>query len=134
MKRSKERIPPFLAENEDLHKQFVRHSTNNLNNLTIDLAKEYVTETLIPLGFPLTEDFSADDRKVFLQWTYSLSETPARSTIWEWLTRCGLHTKQGENDFSLIHMNDQQTENIERSRQHGTYVGSEGCTAGFNSH
>jgi hypothetical protein len=51
IKKSKERIPPFLAENEDLHSKFVRHCTNNLNDLSIELAKEYVTETLIPLGF-----------------------------------------------------------------------------------
>jgi len=58
-KKSKERLPPFLADNEDLLKKIVSHCTHILNDLSIDNAKEYVVEKLIPMGYPLTSDFTA---------------------------------------------------------------------------
>jgi len=54
IKKSKENLPPFFRDNEDLHKKFVRYCTSNLNDLSIDLAKEYDIDHLIPMGFPLT--------------------------------------------------------------------------------
>jgi hypothetical protein len=91
IKKSKENLPPFLRDNEDLHKKFVRHCTSNLNDLSTDSAKEYVTDHLIPMGFPLTSDFTAMDRENLLQELYGLSSTPVRSTIWDWLVRCGFN-------------------------------------------
>jgi len=93
IKKAKDRIPPFLHDNEDMQQKFIRHCTNNLSDLPIDLAKEYVTDVLIPSAYPLTSDFSADDRAAMLLQRYGLSVTPVRSTIWEWLTRCGFTYK-----------------------------------------
>ena len=45
-KRAKERLPPFLADNEDLLKKFVSYCTANLSDLSVDLAREYVIEQL----------------------------------------------------------------------------------------
>jgi len=67
LKKSKENLPPFLKDNEDLHKKFVRHCTANLNDLSIDNAREYVIDHFIPMGFPLTFDFTACDRGALLQ-------------------------------------------------------------------
>jgi hypothetical protein len=58
---------PFLAYNEDLHNKFVRHCTLNSNDLSLNMAREYVTETLIETGFPLTNDFTAEQCKEMLQ-------------------------------------------------------------------
>ncbi len=71
----------------------MRYCTLNLNDLSLDLAREYVTETLIETGFPLTNDFTAQHRREMLQKTYQLSDSPVRSTIWEWLTCCGFSYK-----------------------------------------
>jgi hypothetical protein len=55
-KKSKERLPPFLRDNEDLHTKFVRHCVLNLADLSIDLPREFVIDTLIPEAFPLTDN------------------------------------------------------------------------------
>jgi hypothetical protein len=99
IKKAKDRIPPFLHDNEDMQQKFIRHCTNNLSDLPIDLAKEYVTDVLIPSAYPLTSDFSADDRAAMLLQRYGLSVTPVRSTIWEWLTRCGFTYKPRTKRF-----------------------------------
>jgi len=61
-----DRIPPFLRDNEDMQQKFIRHCTNNLSDLSIDVAKEYVTDVLIPSAYPLTSEFSADVRAAML--------------------------------------------------------------------
>jgi hypothetical protein len=96
-KKSKERLPPFLRDNEDLHTKFVRHCTLNLADLSIDLAREFVIDTLIPEAFPLTEN--NPEHKDVLQRLYKMSETPSRSTIWEWMTHCGFSYKPRTKRF-----------------------------------
>ncbi len=46
-KNSKEWLPPFLRDNKDLHTKFVRHFTLNFKYISIDLAREFVIDTLI---------------------------------------------------------------------------------------
>ena len=105
-----------------------------MNDLSIDSAKEYVTDHLIPMGFPLTSDFTTTDRENLLQKLYGLSSTPVRSTIWEWLVRCGFNYTKRKKETLLIHMSHQQIENIEKSRRHVAYEENDGCTAGTSSH
>ncbi len=103
-KKSREHLPPFLSDNEDLQKKFIRHCTSTLNELSIDGAREFVIEQLIPMGFPLTSDFTDADWKEMLQRLYGLSDTPAWSTIWEWLVRCGFtYTKRKKRYFVDTH-------------------------------
>lgn len=65
------------------------YCTANLSDLSVDLAREYVIEQLIPMAYPLTSGFSAIDRKETLSRVYGLSDNPSKSTIWEWMTRAG---------------------------------------------
>jgi hypothetical protein len=64
-----------LADNKDLLKKFVSYLTANLSDLSINLAREYVIETL-------TSGFSSLDWKEMLAQVYGLSDNPSRSTIW----------------------------------------------------
>ena len=134
IKKSKENLPPFLRDNEDLHKKFVRHCTSNLNDLSIDSAKEYVTDHLIPMGFPLTSDFTTMDRENLLQKLYGLSSTPVRSAIWEWLVRCGFnYTKRKKRYFVDTH--ESPANRKYRKEQTSRYLQiKDGCTAGTSSH
>jgi len=81
VKKLRGNLPPFLSDNEDLCKNFVRHCTSIKNELQIDSARDHVIKQLIPMGFPLTSDFMATDWQHLLQKLYGLSETPVRSTI-----------------------------------------------------
>jgi len=85
-KASKDILPPFLWENEDLHQKFIKHCTNNLGDLSIDMAREWIVDKLIPVAYPLTSELMAEDRKALLLQHYHLSETPSKSTVWERLT------------------------------------------------
>jgi hypothetical protein len=88
-KKNKDVLPPFLCDNEDLHETFVKHCTNNLGDLSIEMAKEWIIEKLIPAAYPLTSEFAMDDRKTLLLQHYQLSEMPSKSMVWKWLTRLG---------------------------------------------
>jgi hypothetical protein len=47
-KQSTARLPPILRDNDDLRQNFVRFCALHLTDLSIDLAREYVCDTLIP--------------------------------------------------------------------------------------
>jgi hypothetical protein len=55
-----------------ISKKIVSHCTHILNNLSIENAKEYVMEKLIPMEYPLTSDFAAINPKDLLSWSYGL--------------------------------------------------------------
>jgi hypothetical protein len=83
-KKSKDILPPFLCNNEDLHQKLIKHCMTDLCDLTIDMAKEYITDTLIPMAYPLTSKLTVNAQKELLCQQYQLSDTPSRSTVWEW--------------------------------------------------
>jgi hypothetical protein len=60
-KKKTDVLPPFLCDNEDLHQKFVKHCTNNLGDLSIEMAREWIIEKLIPAAYPLTYEFTGDD-------------------------------------------------------------------------
>ena len=56
------------------------------------------------MGYPLTSDFTAINRKELLSRLYGLSANPSRSTIWEWMTRSGFsYTKRKKRYFVDTH-------------------------------
>jgi hypothetical protein len=94
-------LPPILRDNEDLRRKFVRFCTHNLTDLNIDVAREYIIGTLLPEAFPLTisDDNHQESRKDALRRIYMMSETPSRSTVWEWLKHCGFRYKPRTKRF-----------------------------------
>ncbi len=52
----KDVLPPSLHNNKVLHQKEIKHCTTILCDLTIDMAKEYITHTLIPMAYPLTSE------------------------------------------------------------------------------
>ncbi len=84
-------LPPVLRYNEDLRRKFIRFCTQHVTDLNINVAREYVIKTLLPAAFELT---SNEEKRV-----YKISEDPSRSTIWEWMTRCGLKYKKRTKSF-----------------------------------
>ena len=55
-KTFKQKLPPFLRDNEDLHKHLMKFCRANLSDLSIDRVKEYVRDKLIPSAIPLTDE------------------------------------------------------------------------------
>ncbi len=49
-------LPPVLRYNEDLKRKFVRFCTQNVTDLNINVAREYVIKTLLPTAFELTSN------------------------------------------------------------------------------
>ena len=131
-KKTKDVLPPFLRDNEDLHQKFVKHCTNNLGDLSIEMAREWIIEKLIPAAYPLTSEFTMDDRKTLLLQNYQLSETPSKSTVWEWLTRSGFRYEGRKKRFLSIPMKHLQTESIEKNNQPDTYYMNAACIDGSN--
>jgi hypothetical protein len=101
-KQSTARLPPILRDNDDLQQNFVRFCTLHLTDLSIDLAREYICDTLILEFFSSSltiHDNHQESHKERLKRLYKLDETPSHSTIWEWLTRCGFKYKQQKKRF-----------------------------------
>jgi hypothetical protein len=63
------------------------------------MAREWIIEKLIPAAYPLTSEFTMDDRKTLLLQHYQLSEMPSKSTVWEWLTRSGFRYEGRKKRF-----------------------------------
>jgi hypothetical protein len=60
----------------------MRYSTLNFTDLSIDVAREYVADTLLPEAFALTiGDNHQESTKDILQWLYKMSKSSSRSTI-----------------------------------------------------
>ncbi len=98
MKPASSTLLPILRDNEDLRRKFVRYCTQNVTDLNKDNAREYIINTLLPAAFELTVDCDADNHQESqigaLKRLYNVSESPSRSTIWEWLTRGGFKYKK----------------------------------------
>jgi hypothetical protein len=62
-----------------------------VTDLNINVAREYVISTLLPTAFELT---SNEEKQM-----YKISKDPSRSTIWEWMTHCGLKYKKRTQKF-----------------------------------
>jgi hypothetical protein len=62
-----------------------------VTDLNIDVSREYVIKTLLPMAFELT---SNEEKRM-----YKISEDPSRSTIWEWMTCCSLKYKKRTKQF-----------------------------------
>jgi hypothetical protein len=65
----------FFETTKICTQNFVRHCTLNLADLSIDLAREFVIDTLIPEAFPLTAN--NPECKDLLQRLYKMSKTPS---------------------------------------------------------
>ncbi len=119
MKPASSKLPPILRDNEDLRNKIVRYCTQNVMDLNMDNAREYIIITLLPAVLELTIDCDADNHQQSqigaLKRLYKVSKSPSRSTIWEWLTYCGF-----KNDSLLTRMSCFQTTSIERSKRHAT--------------
>ena len=105
-------LPPVLRYNEDLRRIFIRFCTQNVTDLNINVAREYVINTLLPEAFELT---SKEEKRM-----YKISEDPSQSTIWDWMTRCGLKKRREQRGFLSTPMNPFQIKNTEKNRQHVT--------------
>ncbi len=63
MKPASSKLPPILHDNEDLRRKFVRYCTQNVTDLNIDNAREYIINTLFPAAFELTIDSDTDNHQ-----------------------------------------------------------------------
>jgi hypothetical protein len=63
----------------------------NVTDLNINVAREYVINTLLPTAFELTSNEE--------KWMYKISNDPYQSIIWEWMTCCGLKYKKRTKRF-----------------------------------
>jgi hypothetical protein len=60
-------LPPVLHYNVDLKRKFVRFCTQNVTDLNTNIAREYVSNILLPTAFELHESLP--------NWTYSKKQT-----------------------------------------------------------
>ena len=63
----KSRLPPFLCDNEDLHKKIIKYCMQNLSDLTIEHAKQFIIDKLYPLAVPHTEDNWQEQSEILWQ-------------------------------------------------------------------
>ena len=75
----------------------------NLADLSVDAAHGYIVDMLSPLAieFPndMEEDTKKKKRKEILKKAYNLGEMPAKSTIDDWLRKCGFMWKPHQKCF-----------------------------------
>ena len=63
MKPASSKLPPILRDNEDLRKKIVRYCTQNVMDLKMHNAREYIIITLLPAVLELTIDCDADNHQ-----------------------------------------------------------------------
>ena len=82
-----QRLPPFFHENPDLHTQKnMKYCTSNLQDLTTNLAREYVSDKLMPAAFANNENNNQPCTDL-LKVLYGIGENPGRTTVYEWVVK-----------------------------------------------
>jgi len=81
-------LPAFFCENPDLYEKFVKYCTLNLQDLNINLTREYVSNKLAPAVIVnINQPAHAD----LLKALYGIRENPGRTTIYKWLVKSGFN-------------------------------------------
>ncbi len=78
--------------------KFVIWCTHNLSDLTVERVRQLITEKLFPAAATLTDGNAVALTAQMLQ-HYRIYETPSNSTVWDWLTRCGLKNENRTKRF-----------------------------------
>jgi len=93
-------LPPILLDNEDLKRKFVRFCTQNVTDLNINLAREYIINTLLPEAFALTSDSEQNEDVISEAMRhYKVSNEPSGSTVWDWMVHFELKYKKRKKRF-----------------------------------
>ena len=116
-------LPTILRENEDLKRKFVRYCTQNVTDLNINLARLYIIKTLLPEAFQLTSNSDETDQQLMskAKQQYKVSDEPSRSTVWDWMVRCGLKYKKRTKRF-FVDTHESPANRKNRKEQTARYV------------
>jgi hypothetical protein len=89
----------LFCDNPDLHQKFIKWCTQNLSDLNVVRARQFLRDKLFSDAVKLTK--GAEPNKILtkmLQY-YHLSETPSTSIVWERLNRCGFSYENRTKHF-----------------------------------
>ena len=59
----KSRLPRIFRENEDLHSKFVKWAMQNLGDLTVERARQYLVDVIYPLAVPVDQGTLEEQKK-----------------------------------------------------------------------